>query len=140
MIQSKLINGGRHQDNRGKLIYNNDFDASDVKRIYCIENLSTEKARAWQGHQIESRWFAVAHGNFSIKLIQVDDWQNPNPNLPQETYHLNENQLDVLYVPPGYISSIQSLSNGSKIIIMADYKLGEVEDNHKFPADHFNEN
>lgn len=140
MGRSKLINGGRHQDDRGKLIYNNDFDASQVKRIYCIENLSTEKPRAWQGLQIESRWFAVAHGSFTIRLIQVDNWQNPDPALAQETYHLHDDQLDVLYVPPGYLSSIQSLSKQSKLIVMADHHLGEVEDNYKFPADYFNEN
>jgi len=140
MTRTKLINGGRHQDERGKLIFNNEFDATRVKRLYCIENKSTKKARAWQGHQIESRWFAVAHGKFEIKIIQVDDWQKPDPHLPQEVYEINDARLDILHVPPGYITSIKSLYNQSKLIVMADYHLGEIEDNYKFPNDYFKEN
>ena len=53
----KLIKGNRHEDARGTLIYNNDFEASAIKRIYVIENQNTDFIRAWQGHKIEQRWY-----------------------------------------------------------------------------------
>ena len=35
----------------------NDFDMSQIKRIYFTTHLDTEVIRAWQGHTIQSRWF-----------------------------------------------------------------------------------
>ena len=42
----KLIHGKSHEDERGTLFYNNDFDASVIKRIYVIENQNTDLVRA----------------------------------------------------------------------------------------------
>ena len=72
----KVITGGNHTDKRGTLTFNNDFDASDIKRIYTIENESTKTIRAWQGHKIESRWFSAIKGSFEIKLIKIENWES----------------------------------------------------------------
>ena len=61
-----IIKGDRHTDLRGTLFYNNNFDLSAIKRMYVIENHSTNFVRAWQGHQIEQRWFSVIKGSFRI--------------------------------------------------------------------------
>ena len=53
----KIIKGENHNDSRGILFYNNDFDASAIKRLYVIDNQKTNFIRAWQGHKIEQRWF-----------------------------------------------------------------------------------
>ena len=47
----QIIKGGEFQDERGKLIYFNDFDLTIVKRFYIIEHPDTEIVRAWQGHK-----------------------------------------------------------------------------------------
>lgn len=73
-----VSNGGRHTDSRGTLFYNNDFDASAIKRIYVIENNGTIFVRGWQGHRIEQRWFSVLQGSFKIELIAIDNWDNPS--------------------------------------------------------------
>ena len=52
-----LILGGSHQDKRGVLKYNNNFDVTSVKRMYIIENIDTFFVRGWQGHKIEQRWY-----------------------------------------------------------------------------------
>ena len=70
----KLVIGNRFADSRGVLAYNNDFDASAVKRIYFIENVDTNFVRAWQGHKIEQRWFTAVSGSFEIRIIAIDDW------------------------------------------------------------------
>ncbi len=59
---SKLLKGASHEDSRGTLFYNNDFDATVIKRIYIIENQGTAVVRAWRGHQIEQRWFSAVKG------------------------------------------------------------------------------
>jgi hypothetical protein len=80
-MDTQLILGNRYADERGRLCYNNDFDASQVKRIYIIENNSTDFVRGWQGHQIEQRWFSAITGKFKIELIQIDNWKQPSKDL-----------------------------------------------------------
>lgn len=77
----KIINGGSHTDDRGTLKFNNDFDATAIKRIYVIQNKSTDFIRAWQGHKVEQRWFSVISGSFRIQLIEIDHWEKPSKNL-----------------------------------------------------------
>lgn len=136
-MKPATIEGNVHNDFRGSLYYNNEFDASTVKRIYFIQNRDTETVRAWQGHRIEQRWFSAVQGSFEIKLIEVDDWENPSKNSIVHTFILSAAQLDVLHIPQGYISSIQSLEPESKLLVMADYSLGEIKDEYRFEADFF---
>jgi hypothetical protein len=89
-MKHKVITGNHHTDNRGNLTFNNDFDASGIKRIYTIENQSTNIIRAWQGHAIEKRWFTAMKGSFEIKLIQIDNWKNPDKNAEVFSVILND--------------------------------------------------
>jgi dTDP-4-dehydrorhamnose 3,5-epimerase-like enzyme len=133
----KIITGNSHSDTRGTLCYNNDFDASAIKRMYVIDNATTEIIRAWQGHRIEQRWFSTIQGSFEIKLIEVDDWENPSKNVAVHSFILSAIRLDVLHIPQGYISSIQALEPEAKLLVMADYLLGEINDEYRFDADYF---
>ena len=133
----EIIIGSSHTDSRGTLFYNNHFDASVVKRIYLIENQSTDFIRAWQGHKIEQRWFSAIKGSFRIQLIEIDNWDNPSDKLEIFTFIIDSEKLDVLFIPQGYISSIQSVEQGSKLLVMADYLLGEMEDEYRYKADYF---
>lgn len=133
----QILKGGSHADSRGTLLYNNEFVASDIKRMYLIENHSTDFVRGWQGHQIEQRWFSVMIGSFKIQLIAVDNWESPSKNLERFSFIVSAAQLDVLHVPSGYISSIQSLEEGSKLLVMADYRLNEIIDDFRFPLNYF---
>lgn len=133
----KLIKGNSHKDARGTLIYNNDFDAATIKRIYVIENQSTDVIRAWRGHQIEQRWFTAIQGSFKIQLIAVDDWNTPLKKSKRFTFVINAAKLDVLYIPAGYVSSIQSLEEESKLLVMADYLLGTLEDEYRYESGYF---
>ncbi|MDX1828786.1 MAG: WxcM-like domain-containing protein [Lutibacter sp.] len=139
MEEPLVIKGASYSDDRGKLLYNNLFDVSAIKRIYVIENANTDVIRAWQGHKIEQRWFSVVSGSFKIKLIAIDNWEKPSKNLAQHTFILNANQLDVLHIPAGYVSSIQAMEIGSKLNVMANYLLGEIKDEYRYDANYFNE-
>ncbi|MDP2067933.1 MAG: WxcM-like domain-containing protein [Lutibacter sp.] len=132
----KIITGNSHTDARGTVFYNNDFDASAIKRIYVIEN-NGDFIRAWQGHKIEQRWFSAINGSFKIRLIKIDNWENPAKNLEMLTFTVNTKKLDVLHVPKGYVSGIQSLEEGSKLLVMADHLLGEIKDEYRYEADYF---
>jgi dTDP-4-dehydrorhamnose 3,5-epimerase-like enzyme len=133
----KIISGNSHTDTRGTLFYNNDFDASEIKRVYVIENVTTDIIRAWQGHKIEQRWFSSIKGSFKIGLIKIDNWENPSKDLEMHLFKVNADTLEVLHVPQGYVSSIQSLQEGSKLLVMADYLLGEIKDEYRYDMDYF---
>jgi hypothetical protein len=60
----------------------------------------------------------------------VDKWNNPSVDLERITFELVHETLDVLHIPPGYISSIQSLEGNSKLLVMSDYELNEINDEY----------
>lgn len=132
-----IIKGNKHIDVRGILCYNNNFDASLIKRIYTIENANIDFIRGWQGHKIEQRWFAAVTGSFEISVVQIDDWDNPSKNLPITKHILNTDSLDYLNVPQGHITAIQALEYNSKLLIMTDYLLGELQDDYRYPVAYF---
>ena len=136
-MDSNLIHGNCHCDQRGFLSYNNDFDATSIKRIYVIENKSIDFIRGWQGHKIEQRWFTAVSGKFKIELIQIDNWESPSRDLKINNFVVDSEKLDVLHVPSGYVSRIQALEPNSKLLVMADYLLGEIKDEYRFDIDYF---
>jgi len=136
-MKPKLIKGGSHYDTRGSIRFNNDFNALAIKRIYTIENESTSFIRAWQGHAVERRWFSAIKGSFEIQLISIDNWENPNKNAEVFSYSLKEENMDILSVPKGYVSSIQALEENAKLLAMADYSLGQIKDEYRFAKDYF---
>jgi dTDP-4-dehydrorhamnose 3,5-epimerase-like enzyme len=74
---------------------------------------------------------------FIIQLIAIDNWEKPSKNLQKLDYILASASLDVLHIPAGYVSSIQALEEQSKLVVMADYHLGELNDEFRYPTDYF---
>ncbi|TLX24204.1 sugar epimerase [Chryseobacterium indologenes] len=137
MNKPTIFEGGEYSDERGKLFFNNNFDASEIKRMYCIENADTQFIRGWTGHQVEQCWFSALQGSFLIRLIQVDDWKSPSPNTEILEFKLNAGGLHVLHIPRGYASAIQALEEQSRLLVMADHFLGEIADEYRFPIEYF---
>ena len=136
-MEPKLANGNCHSDERGSLKYNNDFNATEIKRMYVIENANVQFERGWQGHKIEQRWFSAMVGKFRIQLIKLDDWENPNSKLKPFVFKLSSETLNVLHVPSGYISCIQSEEENAKLLVMTDFSLGEVNDEYRYALEQF---
>lgn len=132
-----LYKGNKFSDDRGTITFNNEFDASSIKRIYTIENTSLDFVRGWQGHKVEQRWFAAMKGSFQIDIISVDNFENPSNNLPIESNVLTDEVLTYLHVPAGYITAIKALVKDSKLLVLADYALGEVKDEYRYALDYF---
>lgn len=133
-----LLEGKKHHDERGIITYNNNFDASQIKRIYTIENYSTDFIRGWQGHKVEQRWFACLKGSFEISVIAVDDFTNPSKDLIIQKYLLQDDALTYLHIPSGCITAIQSKEKNSKLLVLADFALGEINDEYRYELDYFN--
>lgn len=134
----KIINGGSHTDERGTITFINDFDMQSVKRFYRIKHHDIITVRGWRGHRIEQRWFHVNIGTFKVKLIAVDDWNSPNPRLPQKEFVIKAEDNSVLHIPAGYASAIQATLANSEITVFADYGIDHAQhDDYLFPTDYF---
>ncbi|AEE20743.1 putative sugar epimerase [Dokdonia sp. 4H-3-7-5] len=135
-----IIKGKSFKDIRGELVYNNDFDASQIRRMYSITNSVDRPVRGWQGHQIEKRWFSSSVGQVKIDVIKVDNWKVPNPKASIDSFLIFAQSGDVLFVPDGYITRISSLTENATILVFSDYLMGEIQDDYKYDLDYFNSN
>lgn len=136
-MKPSIIQGSNHNDARGTITFNNNFKALGIKRFYTIENINVEFTRAWQGHKIEQRWFAAVSGSFTIQLIEIDNWEFPSKDLEVFEFNLQSKNLDVLHIPKGFVSSIKGNEENSKLIVFADYELGEIDDEYRFANNYF---
>ena len=123
-----IIKGDLFKDNRGKLFSCNQFDMSPVKRMYSIENTNSNYIRGWKGHKIETRWFFATKGSIIINTILISDLEKAHPLPVINTFKLNEDNLNVLEVPPGFATSIKQYSNGDRICVFANYEIGVSND------------
>jgi dTDP-4-dehydrorhamnose 3,5-epimerase-like enzyme len=128
-----IISGGIFNDDRGSLSHVNDFDMERIKCFYVVENSIDKPKRAWQGHKFESKWFYVVKGSFMVGMVQPDNWDNPSKNLKVEKVILNESQSNILHIPGGYANGIESLEQGSKLLVFSDFDMDKAAtDNIKF--------
>ena len=122
-----IIKGGNYTDERGGLEFYNDFDMSQIKRIYFTTHFDSKVIRAWQGHKIQSRWFSLVQGSFVVKLIKIDNWEKPSDKLKVLEYTLTAEKQEILYIPKGYVNGFKALKNNSKLMIMSNYGFDEIE-------------
>ena len=137
-LEIKILKGDTHIDDRGSICYINCFDLTPIKRFYFIKPSNTTIVRAWRAHKIEQRWFHVTKGSFEIKLVKINNWQNPNRNLIQESIILIHRDNVVLHIPKGFASSIKACEENSELMVFADYQMEHAKnDNYLFPIDYF---
>ncbi len=133
-----LIQGGVHDDSRGKIAFVNDFDMAKVQRFYAISPRDTAIVRAWQGHKIESKWFYVVKGSFLVRLIKIDNWESPSLHLSPTEFILEASNSQVLYIPGGYANGFKALEADSTLMVFSDCGLYQTaQDDYRFPADYW---
>jgi len=132
-MKPDVIQGGEFADNRGKLIYFNEFDMKEVKRFYIIEHPDTSIVRAWQGHKMEQKWFYVIQGSFKIILVQPDDWKSPSDHLTHKEFTLKSGNPKVLHVPGNFANGVKALEMNSKVMVFSSFTVEESSnDNYRF--------
>jgi dTDP-4-dehydrorhamnose 3,5-epimerase len=129
----ELISGDIFNDHRGSLISYNTFNMQEVKRMYMICPVSNKVIRAWQAHKMEKKWFFCVSGAFHVKLIKVDDFENPSSSLSSTSYTLQSSAHQVLCIPGGFANGFQALESGSELIVFSNFSLEESKkDNYRF--------
>ncbi|HEY0272319.1 MAG TPA: hypothetical protein VGC22_03990 [Chitinophaga sp.] len=118
-----LIKGNTHTDARGQLAFVNDFTFPGVQRFYQVTHPDTTVVRAWQGHQVEHKYFYVVRGAFVIAWVQPDDWSSPSRLLPAFYERLTAGEPAVLSIPPGFANGIKAVEEDSVLMVYSNLNL-----------------
>lgn len=133
-----LIEGGLAVDERGQLIFVNDFDFKGVQRFYMVENFSTDTIRAFHGHRKESKYAFVATGSALLVAVEIDDFAEPSKDSEVRRFVLSARKPSILYIPPGYANGFKALEKNTKIIFFSTSSLEESKkDDYRFPYDYW---
>ena len=130
-----IINGDLSADDRGELMFVNQFNMELVKRFYVVSNHKQGFIRAWHAHKFESKYVFIVNGTALISTVQIDDWNNPSSDLAIDKFVLTAKKPSILYIPNGYANGFKTLSSDTKIIFFSTSSLGDsIDDDYRFDA------
>lgn len=132
MNEVKLLNGGIAVDDRGSVRFVNDFNFSDVKRFYHVENHRQGYTRAWHGHKVEGKYIYVSSGTALIGVVNMETEQVTK-------YILSAKQPRILFIPPGNYNGFKNLEENTSIIFFSTSTIEEsLGDDIRKPYDEWN--
>lgn len=124
MNQTNIFNGGVAVDDRGSVRFVNEFNFSNVKRFYQIQNHRAGFIRAWHGHRNEGKYVYVAQGTFLVGAVKLEE-TTPLDGISDnaiisgegkpEKFILSSESPKVLWIPPGYANGFMNLTDGGII-------------------------
>jgi dTDP-4-dehydrorhamnose 3,5-epimerase-like enzyme len=131
-----LIAGGFVVDDRGQIIFANDFSFGNIQRFYMVENFSTEVIRAFHGHLIEEKFVFVVSGAAIIAAVRFDNPLSPNRDARPHRLVMSDRLPQFLHIPAGYANGFRPLESGTKILFFSTATLEEsAKDDYRFPYD-----
>ena len=129
----KVIEGEIFRDERGQISSINAFRFPGVERFYLIHHPDTEVVRGWHGHRYEKKWFYCIKGAFAVAVVEIDNWENPSPDLIPELFELSEDQSRIVCVPEGYANCIKAREKDSVLLVFSGKALPEAyEDSWRY--------
>ena len=139
MKKIELIDADLHIDDRGELIFSNNFDMNKIKRFYQITNFSNPFIRAWHGHKFEDKYILVTKGATLAAAVKIDNWKNPSKSLKIETFVLNDKKPKLLFIPGGYAHGYKTLLPDTRLIIFSTSTLKQsIKDDYRYEAYYWN--
>ena len=129
----KTLPGGLAVDDRGRVCFVNDFDFSDVKRFYQVENHEVGYIRAWHAHKKEGKYVYVPKGAALVGAVSLDDQDNVQKVV------LAEEKPAVLWIPPNHANGFQNLRPNTVLMFFSTSTLEESQgDDIRYPYDNWN--
>lgn len=136
MAFHNLIQGSNFSDERGGLNFFNEFDMSEIIRMYEISPSDTENVRGWQAHKNEKKWFYCNSGSFIVNLIQVDNFDSPSEELVANQFVLEAIKPSVLEISGGYATGFKAKEANSKLIVFSNFSLeASKDDDFRYDVD-----
>jgi nucleoside-diphosphate-sugar epimerase/dTDP-4-dehydrorhamnose 3,5-epimerase-like enzyme len=133
-----FINGGRAIDDRGSLVFANNFNFYGVKRFYQVENFSTSTIRAFHGHLKEAKYVYVAKGSAIVAAVPLDNVSSPSRKQKVNRFILSEKDPKILFIPPKYANGFKPLEEDTRILFFSTSSLEESkDDDYRYPAEYW---
>lgn len=123
--KTMIIQGGIHEDSRGKIIYANDFNLEEVKRMYHFHQSDISVIRAWQGHRREHKWFHCVKGSFEIQAVTLDDFDTPSRDLVPSCYTLEATNSQILHLPSGHANGFKAIEEDSILMVFSNMNVAD---------------
>ncbi len=131
----RLIEGGISVDDRGRLIFANDFDFKNVKRFYMVSNHSAGFVRAWHAHKKEAKYILVVAGAAVIGAVKINNFTRPAKKTSVSRYVLSAQKPSLLYIPSGYANGFMTLTAETQVIFFSTSTLTQSKnDDFRYPA------
>ena len=134
----EIIKGGLAVDDRGQLVFNNDFNFQEagIKRFYMIQNHTNRFIRAWHGHKKEAKYITVLQGAAVIKTRSMDEDENDSTSTI-----LTDRHPAMLYIPKGRYNGIMNLTEDTLIMVYSTTSLEESQgDDYRLSPFHWDIN
>lgn len=125
---------GQAIDDRGVLSFINDIDLSKIKRVYAVENFSTDTVRAFHGHQKEEKYVLVVKGS----IILVTAMMASGGLISPTRKILSDRNFSINHIPGGYANGFRALEQDTKVLFFSTATLEEsMADDFRYPHDFF---
>jgi len=135
LTEPVLIDGGIAIDDRGQLIFANDFRLDEYKRFYLIKNHEARFVRAWHGHKLEAKAIIVVEGAAVVGAVKVDNWTTPSSDLVPHRVVLSSKKPTVFLIPAGFANGIMSLTPTTLIAVFSSSTVEDSRgDDYRFPS------
>lgn len=132
----KIIKSGFSQDERGRVVFCNDFDFKGIKRFYMLENASQEVIRAFHGHLKEEKYMSVISGKAIICVAPLSKTGDPDKEKEVHKFVLSAENPEILHVPGGFANGFKALEDKTKVIVFSTSSLEDSKkDNYNLPHD-----
>jgi len=113
-----MFNGGIAVDDRGSVRFVNDFDFSNVKRFYQVENHRSGFIRAWHGHKKEGKYVYVSSGTAIIGIVNMETEE-------VQKFVLSSKSPKVLFIPPNNYNGFKTLEDNTSVLFFSTTSLEE---------------
>jgi len=136
-----LIDAGIAVDDRGQLMFANDFDFKKygIRRFYAVTNHKQGFIRAWHGHKNEAKFVLVAKGATVVNIIKIDNWENPSKDLEIQKFVLSAEKPSILYIPAGYVNGFMTLTQDTQVFFFSTSTIEESKgDDIRFESRYWN--
>jgi dTDP-4-dehydrorhamnose 3,5-epimerase-like enzyme len=133
--EPELIPAGASSDDRGRVYFANDFDLSQCRRMYIVENFATGTVRAWHAHRHERKWVLALTGAALACCVPIDDWDSPSTDATVSRFTLDADHPALLAIPAGYANGAMALLPQTKLLYLSDASLeASLGDDIRYPA------
>ncbi len=130
-----FIEGMLSVDDRGQLLYCNDFDMQAVRRFYLVSNHESKFIRAWHAHKKEAKFVLAVSGVALVAAVKIDNWQRPDKDTQVQRYILTDKKPGILAIPPGYANGFMTLVPDTRIMFFSTMTLEQSKgDDYRYDA------